>query len=69
MLHIAIDQNDTIKVGEDIFITFKKKNGRKICLSIEAPKALPIRYIKGEKKDDTNGGTNISRRALPFTGG
>ena len=49
MLHLVVDVNDSIQIGDQILIVFKKKVGRKSYVSIDAPNDMTIKYKKGLK--------------------
>lgn len=49
MLHLVVDVNDSIQIGDQILIVFKKKVGRKSYVSIDAPNDMAIKYRKGLK--------------------
>lgn len=52
MLHLVVDVNDSIQIGDQILIVFKKKVGRKSYVSIDAPNDMAIKYRKGLKHED-----------------
>jgi len=54
MLHLVVDVNDSIQIGDQILIVFKKKVGRKSYVSIDAPNDMTIKYRKGTKGEDRN---------------
>jgi sRNA-binding carbon storage regulator CsrA len=60
MLNLVIDINDSVKIGNEILIVVRKKSGRRVFVSIDAPKDMPIIYIRGTK-NDSNGRVNSSR--------
>jgi len=54
MLHILIDIGDTIKIGENIKISYSKRIGRKIGVSIEADKSIKIVKVKNDERNSPN---------------
>ena len=63
MLNLVIDIDDAVKIGNEILIVVRKKSGRRVFVSIEAPKEIPIIYLRSEKKShvDSNGRINSGR--------
>jgi sRNA-binding carbon storage regulator CsrA len=61
MLNLVIDIDDAVKIGNEILIVVRKKSGRRVFVSIEAPKEIPIIYLRKKSHVDTNGRVNSGR--------
>ena len=48
-----LDIGDHVKIGDDIIIVFQKRNGRRVILSISAPKNIKIDVY--HEKDSESG--------------
>jgi carbon storage regulator CsrA len=60
MLVTGMARGESVKIGDDIYITVLPKNSRssKIRLGIQAPKAIPIIRLKNKRhfvKEDDRG--------------
>ncbi len=54
MLHLHLNENEYLTINGDIVVKIKAVGGKHACLSIEAPKEVPI--VRG-KVLERNGGT------------
>jgi sRNA-binding carbon storage regulator CsrA len=52
MLHLVVDINDSVQIGDKIVVIFHKKTGRKCFISIDAPSAMPIKMHKKAKEEN-----------------